>query len=247
MPRFFSVLLAVFLFNGCALADESWQAVTEEWPPYNYPDATGKLTGFSTEVLQRLLVKAKVSMPIKLFPWVRAYHTAETRPNTLIYTLARIPEREGRFIWVGPIAPRESYLFRLANRTDIQPKTLQESAKYITGVVRADVSERELISKGWVEGKNLDISSDDNTVFRKLKVGLIDLLPSSELSALYRAHQMHFDHELVKVLSLVKQGGFYIGVNKGSDPAVVARLQKAMEELKQSGELNAIYKSYLGS
>jgi len=244
MPRFVSVLLAALLFSGIACAAESWLAVTEDWPPYNYPD-NGKVVGFSTEVLQRLLAKANVSMPIKLLPWARAYRMAQTRPNTLIYTLARIPEREKQFIWIGPIAPRESYLFRLSNRNDIQPKNLQEAAKYVTGVVRDDVSEHELLKQGWSEGKNLDISNDDNALFRKLKVGLIDMLPSSELAAQYRVRQMHFEHDLVKVLSLVKQGGYYIGASKNSDAAVAARLQKAMDELRQSGELNAIYKSYL--
>lgn len=248
MSRFVSALLAVLLLTGPARAAEPWLAVTEDWPPYNYADATGRLQGFSTEVLQRLLNKANVSMPIKLFPWVRAYRTAQTRPNTVIYTMARLPEREKQFTWLGPIAPRESFLFRLGNRNDIQAKTLQEAAKYVTGVVRADVSERELLSLGWVEGKNLDISNDDSSLFRKLKVGLIDLLPSSELAAQYRARQMKFDHALVKVLSVSKQGGgYYIAVSNNSDPAVVARLQKAMKELQQSGELNAIYKSYLGS
>lgn len=247
MSRLLCALYAALLLCGSARADSSWLAVTDDWPPYNYADANGKVTGFSTEVLQRLQEKAKVSIPIRLFPWVRAYRMAQSRPNTMIYTLARNPEREGLFIWIGPIAPRDSYLFRLSNRNDIQAKTLQEAAKYVTGVVRADVSERELVKQGWVVGKNLDISNDDASLFRKLKVGLVDLLPSSELAAQYRARQMHFDHDLVKVLSLVKQGGFYIGVNKNSDPAVVVRLQKAMDELKQSGELAAIYHSYLGS
>ena len=247
MSRLLSLLGALLLCAGswAAQAPPPWIAVTEEWPPFNYADANGNATGFSTEVLQHVLAKAQLSMPIKIFPWARSYRMATLRENTLIFTLARTPEREKLFTWIGPIAARESYLFRLGQRAEIQPKTPQEIGKYVVGVVRADVSERELLNLGLVEGRNLDVSSDDISLFRKLKAGIIDMLPSNELAAQYRARQLHFDHELVKVMVLVKQGGFYLGVSKNSDPVVVSKLQKAMDELKQSGELGALYNHYL--
>ena len=43
--------------------------------------------------------------------------------NTLICSLARTPEREGLFEWVGPISERRILLYRHRDRIDINLKT----------------------------------------------------------------------------------------------------------------------------
>src|SRR5690606_13549359 len=79
------------------------QVVTEVSPPHQTLEQ-GKVKGVSTELVQAILNEANIPAEIAIYPWARAYHIAVNQPDTLIYTMARTPEREHKFHWIGPVA-----------------------------------------------------------------------------------------------------------------------------------------------
>src|SRR4051812_35234458 len=74
--------------------------VTEENPPYNFT-RNGKLTGFSTEVVEAVFEEIRMQGNFQVMPWARAYVTAQTTENVLIYSIGRSLQREALFKWVG--------------------------------------------------------------------------------------------------------------------------------------------------
>ncbi len=62
--------------------------------------------------------------------------------------VVRKPEREVLFHWIGPIADRNIYLFKLKSRTDIKLKSVEDAKMYEVGSVIAAASGDFLESKG---------------------------------------------------------------------------------------------------
>jgi polar amino acid transport system substrate-binding protein len=224
---------------------EPWIALTENWPPYNYADSEHNPTGYSTELLRLMMKRAHLVTPIQIMPWGEAYVTASKRPNSLLFTVLRKPEREALFHWIGPIAPSSLFLFKLASRNDVEVKSLREAAGYQLGITHEGGFEAIAKKLGFSVGLNLDISNDDETVFWKLTERRIDLIIDTELGAAHRARGLGTSNNLIR-LSQIDQGvGHFIAVNKASNPEDVQSLQSAFLEIKRSGAADRIYEKYL--
>ncbi|MDX7833812.1 hypothetical protein SJS03_21745, partial [Aeromonas dhakensis] len=81
-----------------------------------------QVTGLSVDLLKRMLEVSGIGLDrkgIQLLPWARAYQMAQYDPNTVIFSMIRLPEREALFHWVGPIGPRVTRVYRRAKRDDV--------------------------------------------------------------------------------------------------------------------------------
>jgi polar amino acid transport system substrate-binding protein len=78
--------------------------VTENSSWLSTIDAQGNIAGRNTQLVKDILARAGLKADFQVLPWARAYRMAATRPNTLIYSIARTSTRESQFIWLGQIA-----------------------------------------------------------------------------------------------------------------------------------------------
>jgi len=91
---------------------------TEQLPPYNYQE-NGTLKGFSVDLLEAITTKmgTKVTREqVHIVPWTEGYQTALHQNNTVLFTTARLPEREQSFKWAGPIYAYTNVLFARPDR-----------------------------------------------------------------------------------------------------------------------------------
>jgi polar amino acid transport system substrate-binding protein len=105
-----------------------------DWPPYNF-NKGGKLVGISTELVEAALQKANIKYKLLVYPFKRALYTVQETPNTLLFTVARIPELENMYKWNGPLHTREVYLYKLNSRSDIQINNIADIKQYKTSVL----------------------------------------------------------------------------------------------------------------
>jgi polar amino acid transport system substrate-binding protein len=80
-----------------------FRVVTESFPPYSYINQQGDIDGAVSRVVLALLNRLDVSVAVEMMPWARSYLIASTKPNVLIYSLVRNPQRESNFIWLSPV------------------------------------------------------------------------------------------------------------------------------------------------
>lgn len=122
-PRLAVVFLGIMLmtFIACKKDDDNHNAelisqieaftyLTENYPPLNYEE-DGKLYGVSVDVLEALFAKMNVQLTrdnISLTPWSEAYQQTLAVENRMLFSTARVPDRELLFKWVGPIAPEKT-------------------------------------------------------------------------------------------------------------------------------------------
>ena len=222
--------------------------VTEEMPPYNMTQQ-GKITGLSTEVLRAVLDEVAIQASIQPMPWARAYDLALNSENVLIYSIARTPQREKLFKWVGVVAPTNWYLYARAD-SSLHLSSTDDVRKYQVATVNEDAGEQYLVNKGSLVGKNLQSSSKYELSYEKLKVGRVDLWIANELNAHYIVRQAGDDpaKAIVRVLALPDlspDGGLSVAFSLQTSDALVERFRKGLETIKRNGTYDAIKKRWL--
>lgn len=240
MRLFLALLLMLTLFPSARAAD--LLIVTEELPPYNYQE-DGVAKGLSTEVVEAVLAEAGMEAEIVFYPWARSYLMAQTRKNTLIFSMARIPERENLFEWVGVVCPITTSFFKLASNPDVDVHSLDDARKYVIGVTLENVNHLYLESKGFT---NLELESQDLLNMRKLAHGRIDLMPFDEASFLYQVRKDGMDPSLFEAVYHVDDLSkfLYMAFSKSSDPELVERFRTALRTIKENGVYDDILMRY---
>ncbi|MFZ6769371.1 substrate-binding periplasmic protein [Undibacterium sp. Di26W] len=229
------------------LAGEKIIVVTEEYPPYNYTEQ-GKLRGYSVQLAETLLTRAHFDYQMQAYPWARAYQMAQTQPNVLIFSIVRQPERESQFQWIGTIAKREAYLYKLASRTDIRVKTIEDVKRYKVGVNKADITEDILKQHGFEVGRNIDISPQDKSNISKLLLGRVDFIIGTELSIAYLCRQAGISPDkLERSILLADHGDYYLAMSRQTPATIVNTLRAELTTMKKNGELKRIASQYLSA
>jgi polar amino acid transport system substrate-binding protein len=243
--------LAVLLAAGPAsysAASPTLRIVTEEFPPYNLMEG-GRVTGFSTEVVEAVLVELGLSVPIQSMPWARAYDTAKNGENVLIYSITRTAGREQMFKWVGVVAPSEWSLFSTRSRP-ISLTRLEDAKRFQVATVNEDAGEQYRVARGFAIGGNLQSSNKYEFNYEKLRRGRVDLWVANDLVAHYLARKAGDDpaQTLVRSLPLPDLGGgdgLYMAFGLKTPDEMVERFRRGLEAVRQKGIYDALKKKWL--
>jgi polar amino acid transport system substrate-binding protein len=167
--------LGLLFSANLALAHETVTVVTELSPPHQTFE-NGRVSGTSTDIVRRLLELSKVQADFKIYPWARAFNIAKSTPNTLIYNMARTPEREKQFHWIGKVAAYQFAFVKLTSRTDIDIQSLQQARQYSIAAQRDDISSLWLLQNGFSEQQNKVVTADISSSWDLLLKGKVDLI-----------------------------------------------------------------------
>lgn len=242
-----ALLLAVLALLPLGAPAQELYVVTEDYPPYNYLQ-DGEVVGFSTEILRAVLKRADIGYQLDMLPKARAYRIAENAKDVLIYSMPRVPEREELFHWVGPIAPRSVYFFRLSRRGDLAPAGDAELTQYTMGVLRDGAAELLARRLGFVPDKNLVLAQDLGQLLRLLDAGRIDLFAANP--CMVRHEIGKYDRKFSDYVSCYTKDceqGFYFGISRGSNSRTVERVQRAFAVLSKDGTMEKIRSRHNGS
>lgn len=252
--KVFSAVLVfsfVFVYGSVLLAkkipkSEEFKFVCSEFGPYEYTNSNGKLTGFSLELLRAILKEVKVKDNIKIYPWSRVYQMVQKEKNVLAFTMTRNKEREKMFKWVGPIAPRNVYLWQLKSRKDVKIKKINDAKKYKIGTESNSASELDLIRRGFKKGKNIEPVHSMKLNYRKLFRKRIDFLCDLELSVVYGLKKEGLNPKKIKKSVLLSSGlKYYYAFNKNTPDYIVKEFNRALQKLKKNGTYDRIKRKYM--
>lgn len=226
-------------------ADTSLVLLTENFPPYNMAK-NGKnfaqdenIHGIAVDIVREVFKRADISYSLTLrFPWERIYKLALENPGYGVFVMARLPEREKLFKWVGPIGPDDWIMLAKAD-SKIALGSLEQVRQYKVGAYKGDAI-AETLAK---QGLNPIVVLRDQDNARKLVNGQIDLWATGDPAGRYLARQEGVTD--LKTVLRFNSAELYLALNKDVPDDVVARLQKALDELRKEGEVDAIMARYL--
>lgn len=228
-------IVSVLLFVPVVLAQTSLRVVTELSPPHQ-TIIEGKVDGLSTQIVEATLKQAGLQSRIEVYPWARAFYIASSTPNVLIYNMARTPERENDFHWIGPVAKYRFGLVRLTERTDLSPNHIKDLGSAVIAVQRGDFSGQWLKQQGMKEGKELQLSADILESWRLLLKGKVDYVIDDEAALSSMEQQLSLATGTTRFVLAIPQleQQTYLAASKSSDIALVKKLQQAHLEVQKT-------------
>lgn len=149
--------------------------VAGEWAPYVSEHMQGN--GRITEVVLRAFAHSGIAVELKFFPWKRCERMLETGEAFGSFPYVPTPFRSRFAEFSDPIFIANSHFFFLKDRMDgFDYTTLQALQGYtIAGALGFNYLE-------WFAYDNLpvDVSPDEDSMFRKLATGRVQLAPAEE-------------------------------------------------------------------
>lgn len=235
-------------FSASAGEFDGITIVTEEFPPYNYTDDKGVVTGMATDVVKAAMQELNVSIPIQVKPWKTTYKLGVDGPKTMIFSIGRTPEREDSFKWAATVAPVNYCFFALKTRGDIRINSLDDAKRYRLGTMSGDLREQYLVKNGFIINKQIIPAKRHEQNFERLLMGHIDLWVMPEFVGIFMAKEHDVDphQRLKKVYSLseLSPEGVYMAFSKDTPDSIVDAFKKAVEKVKAKGEYDSILAKY---
>ncbi len=247
MNKLAPIVALVIALTGVSVpaqAAEKLYLYTENFPPYNM-SVTGRafehsgdnVDGLCTEMVKAILKNTDLDYVIKLRNWDFGYSRAMNKPNHGIFCTTYTKERAPKFKWVGPLAKNLWTVFAPPGST-MKMKRLEDAKGKVFGGYRNDVRSKYLEERGF----NVSALDSDDLNPKRLELGQIDLWISERLSGPYLASLQDVEG-LVPVFSF-NETKLYLALNLETSDKIVAKLNKALEEVHRSGVYQAIETKY---
>lgn len=239
---------SLLLANGAHAAespDTDLVLLTENFPPYNMA-RNGKnfaqdenINGIAVDIVREMFKRTDITYSLTLrFPWERIYKLALEKPGYGVFVMARLPDREKLFKWVGPIGPDDWIMLAKAD-SKITLETLDQARKYKIGAYKGDAIAETLAKQGL---KPIVVLRDQDNA-KKLISGQIDLWATGDPAGRYLARQEGVNG--LKTVLRFNSAELYLALNKDVPDEVVVKLQAALDQLRKEGVVDDIMARYL--
>lgn len=233
--RFYIVLFLV-CNSVVAFAESSppLRILTTEYLPYSYEEFSSA-KGFSVDIVKALLAHTEIETKIEVLPWARSYNISLERPNTLIFSIARTPEREAFFHWIGKLFHMKTYFYIAADREDIHIRSLDDARNYVVSGVISGAPSR------WLEAQGVQMFNSTGLYDSRIKMLInhrIDVLLSDPMSMESEMQLAKLDVGLVKPILYLPEPSYdlYLAFSKGTQRHYIEALTDAYNKLVASGE-----------
>ncbi|MFZ6818349.1 substrate-binding periplasmic protein [Undibacterium sp. Ji22W] len=208
--------------------------------PYNY-QYNQQIKGLVFDIANALTSRIGYTLKAEAQPWTRALQTAKDNPSILVFSVARNPDREEFYYWIGPITNSEVWLFKLKRRNDIQLKSIDDIRTYTIG----DIASSSTVTLLTQYGAKIDTAPSNVSNCRKFKNGRVDLIPSDPngIKMFLQTCDLRID-EIEKTLHLPRDTSLYIALGKTTPKALVDQLNAEFQTMSKDGTLAQIHRQW---
>jgi len=192
--------------------------------------AQGEISGPGARLLQRIESLSGVELRLREMPVARVVQTLHQQPGRCAAGMARTPEREALLHWAGPVADSAMVVYGRLNETRVV-KTPDDLRGAIIAAQRQSVPAQWLVA----QGIQLQEARDPQTALRMLEARRVDYWLVNELLAQHTFRSLGS----VPVRALHSFGRIqgYLACHIDTPPATMNKLQRALDQLRRSGEL----------
>ena len=243
--RLLAVIVAVWLSISAADADEGgpFELVTAPIPPLSMDDPAQP--GFLLEMLKDLFARVTAARPdfqiepeFALYPWSRAFKTAELKSRKLFVPLTRTPEREEKFVWIAPLLRID---FAFATIGDAVNSFEEAKALPRVAVYRDSAHETTLREKGFT---NLEPASSEFNA-RMLAHGRVAAWFSTIPEALWQWRIQDLTPPVVLGEPVFSMQPWLVG-SKDFPVNLIPEFRRRMKGLVADGTYGRIFEAYFG-
>lgn len=206
-----------------------FKVLTEDDPPRSFKQ-DGKVTGHDADIVQELLHRLKRIEPIELLPWEKAYQMALQGPDVMLFSVAKTPEREKLFRWVGPIGRSKLQLFTLAGQTPENDISLlkKKSVVSVSGWYTVDV----LKEKGFA---NVVTTETPEAAIKMVEDKKADLLALPELTAAGTLMREKKALDTLRKVVDLDSTALYVALSPDVPDEAIQKIQGTLDQMQKDG------------
>ena len=214
--------------------------LTEHSPPGGYLDDSGQVAGKTVELMAIISQRLGEKTHIELHPWARALELTKTQTNMGLFETIKSEERKDWFQWVGPLKIYDIALYAREDKISGSVTINNISDKLVACANRGSSYVSILQGLGFVPGKNLIQTVNEDNCAKLMLLGKVDVAPYNERSIEDLAEQINPQIKLVPVLHLSKVE-LYLAFSKDIDPQRILLWQQALEQSYRDGTMRRLY------
>ncbi|WP_031481907.1 substrate-binding periplasmic protein [Maridesulfovibrio frigidus] len=241
---FLSALFAILL-TLCkpAYAEDYLVFATQDFPPFSYL-VNGEVKGPGADIINSVCNKMSKKIELQLFAWQQAQDMAEKGEVQALFFVGKNKQRETWLDFSPPIIQVEYGFFECTyspiNYENIH--SLQDLTVGAYGPSNTSIELKKIAQK--LESRiDVSIMPDDSALFKKLSKSKVDAVYSNKDVGSAMIHKLALDN--IQYAGTDKTLKYYIAFSKKHTPtAFVKEFNKALREMKKSGELKKILQEY---
>lgn len=236
-------LLAVLLFcSFCVhVTAAELRLYTEDYRPFSYLE-NGEPSGMAVAVVEELIRRTGERARIELVPWTRGYHQVRHQADTALFSTVRTAQREAEFQWVGPIA-RGYTRFYTYKDAGLRVTSLDDVRQLGTLAVPKQWYSYELLREQELD--NLYGVPTPQDMLRMFRHGRVKLLLANTLTLDGMLAEQGMNAGQLQAQFDLMTNDSYIAFSLQTDAERVARWQQALQQMRQDGSLERIYRHWL--
>ncbi|MCV2355928.1 transporter substrate-binding domain-containing protein [Paucibacter sp. B2R-40] len=235
--------LAALLLALCLISPThaGLRLLSEEFPPISFTEK-GVARGMAVEIVQEIQRRQGGNLAIEFLPWARAFREAKGVGEVALFSMARTPEREKQFKWVGPIVTFYSSIYAPA-KDGMRLRNLDDAKRApAVLVVRDWFTAEELKTLGF---QNLVSVSDPVIAIKMLLAKRAPFFASERLSMPDILAKAGIAEDSLEIVYSYASSEGYIAFSLDTPDATVKAWAERLREMKRDGSFLSIYKRWL--
>jgi len=234
-------LLFLIIITSFYVDANNIRVVTEHLPPYQIVKNGNLVAGSSYLIMKEVLKRAQIQASHEVMPWARAYKIGLDRSNTIIYSLARTPERESLLKWIGQLYRFEYGFFSTKSNENVQIKTAADALKYTAVSVRNSFESNSLQRIGFKVGVNLILVVDYNAAWEMVQKDRADIIYANAAVLEFSNYGQSLFKKQGNVIEVLE---LYVAANLNTDKKTLDNLSAAFVSVKKDPSFNKLFNSF---
>ena len=234
---FFSAILAL-AFNSNDVSAKDLKLVTEYLPPLQTKEGNS-ISGIATDIVLKTVHSSELSYSIEIHPWSISYQRALKEPDTCIFSIARTPEREAKFHWIGNVV-KPPIAFYSIGKKPISLSEVEDAKAFRLVVRKDDVTHQFVRAKLFIENKHYYAAETWDAFFGLLKTPSrnFDLTIMNVMVMSYWQQNNDDMHGFTKLLEIEELSlEHYLACHLNTKEITITKLKKTMQHLEKEGVL----------
>lgn len=175
---------------------------------------------------------------IEFLPWTEGYRRALDEKDTVLFSTARLPQREQLFKWAGPIGPIRNVLLAKRDK-DLNISNPEDLKKYRIGAIKEDSAVQMLQDKG-MRKEDLVLGDTSDQIIEMLENGSIDAWAYGDTAGIWLIQRSGANASDYDVAYVLGQTDYYYAFNKEIPDSLVQSFQEAIDYIKSNKDANGV-------
>ena len=213
--------------------------IDEDFPPYEFVDESGRPAGFAVDLFRAVAARQGIEFEIRAGPWAKIRRQLESGEIDIVTGMVRTDAREETLDFTAPTVVVEYAGFV---RSDSPVVSFQELGGQVIAVERGDVSHDHILERGYPV--RLDLVPSPKATLEQVAAGKAEAAVVLLDQGLYLLRQNPIG-ELRSIPVEAEPVRARFAVPEGREDLLV-RLSDGLQEVRASGEYDAIWDRWLG-